>query len=277
MTGKIVCGAEASSIDPAAASKAATPGADWKLWVGQSVEELKTKPDATRKVYLHCPIEVPKSWKPTDKIELIVSTFSHGVGDVVGPVDAWLNGQQVVTQGKCAARGYGDLEDGTVVDVSKILKLDGPNALCVVAGQKGFMGEVTLRRKPTVAAEIEVKGEFTTQLDQDKGLGKTSLPGIANALYCWKDDVTVPSDWKGSRIFIDIDIAKLEEFDSFAINDKVVFHPVNWFKAVTWMDITPWVKLGAPNRLTLISKKGTREWQPGAVEVKSIKLQRVNP
>ncbi|MFZ2654586.1 MAG: hypothetical protein WAX69_06680, partial [Victivallales bacterium] len=64
--------------------------------------------------------------------------------------------------------------------------------------------------------------------------------------------------------------------EGFAINEKVIFHPVNWFKAVTWMDITPFVKFGEPNRLTLISKLATREWKPGTVNYKKIKLQQVN-
>jgi hypothetical protein len=42
------------------------------------------------------------------------------------------------------------------------------------------------------------------------------------------------------------------------------------------MDITPFVKFGEPNRLTLISKAATREWKPGTVNYKKIKLQQIN-
>lgn len=275
MTGRVVEGAQAAGIDAAALSRTAAPGKEWVRWAGQSVEELRNRPDAGRRVFLHCPIDLPGSWKPGERIDLVVSTFGHGVGDVVGPVDVWLNGKQVMQGRTCVAPGYGDLEDGAVVEVGGLLKREGGNALCLVAGASGFVGEVKLRRYPAVAEEIAVAGAFRTQVDADAGLGTATLPGAMTALYGWKDDVEVPAAWKGSRVFIAIDVGDIAGFDSFAINDKVVFHPVNWFKAVTWMDITPWVKFGGANRLTLISKKATREWKPGTVDYRGIRLQRV--
>jgi hypothetical protein len=275
MTGVVLSGPGAAQVDPAPFSNKQSPGADWIRWAGQSWAELKGKPDPARRVFLHCPITLPKSWKATDRIELVVSTFSHGVGDVIGPVDAWLNGQQVLRQQKCPARGYSDLEDGSVTDITGALKFGGDNALCLAAGSNGFMGEVKLRRHPAVAAELEVSGPFTVQLGAADGLGQASLPGQMKGLYAWKDGVTVPAAWRGSRVFISLAIDKLEDFDSFAVNGKVVFHPVNWYKAVTWMDITPWLRWDAPNRLTLITKAATQRWEPGTLTVKHITLQQV--
>jgi hypothetical protein len=162
-----------------------------------------------------------------------------------------------------------------VVDVTSALAFGGSNALCLAVGSNGFMGEVRLRRWPAVAAEFDVAGSFTVQRDADSGTGQAVLPGTWKGLYAWKDDVVVPADWQGSRVFIVLDVDPLIAFDAFAVNHKVVFHPVNWFAPVTWMDITPWVKFGKPNRLTLISKSATREWKPGELSVKSIKLQRI--
>ena len=275
MTAMVLTGDVANSLEPDKLSSTANPGTEWKKWAGQSAEELKSKPDKDRRVFLHCPIVLPESWKPGDHVDLVVGTFSHGVGDVTGPVDAWLNGRQILKQQKCAARGYSELEDGAVVDVTSLLAFGGKNALCLKVGPNGFVGEVQLRRRPAVAAEMAVSGPFTVQRDAAGGTVQVDLPGKMNGLYAWKDDVVVPADWKGSRVFISLEIDPLPAFDSFAINRKVVFHPVNWYAPVTWMDITPWIKFGQPNRLTLITKKATREWQPGELTVRSIKLQRI--
>jgi hypothetical protein len=275
MTGIILTGAETSKIDPAFISKTQKMGPEWKKWVGQSIEEFKTKPDKERRAFLHCPIEVPKSWKPGEKIELVIAVYTHAIGDITGPLDVWLNGQQIIVNKSCASGGSFP-EDGTVVDVTEILELGGRNALCITTGPNGFIGEVKLRRYPIVTQEIEISGEFKTQIDADSGLGTATVPGAMKALYGWKDDVMVPANWKNSRVFIQIDVEKVSDYEGFAINDKVIFHPVSWFKAVTWMDITPFVKFGEPNRLTLISKAATREWKPGTVNYKKIKLQQIS-
>ncbi len=276
MTGLVLSGADAAKIDPAAISKAEKTGPEWKKWAGQSIDELRTKPDKERRAFLHCAIEIPKSWKPGEKIELVVATFTHAIGDIVGPLDAWLNGRRIIENKSCGARGYSDADGGTVVDVSSIIDLGGKNSLCIAAGPNGFIGEVKLRRYPAVKQEIEVTGEFKTQLDADSGMGTAPIPGEMKAMYGWKDDIMVPAEWKGSRVFIQIDVEKIEDYEGFAVNEKVVFHPVNWYKAVTWMDITPFVKFGEPNRLMLISKAATREWKPGTVNYKKIRLQQVS-
>ena len=197
---------------------------------------------------------------------------------MAGPVGVWLNGRQVIEQKQVLAEGASMLEDGVAVDVSNSLDFNGANAICLAVGPNGFVGEVKLRRHPAVIAEIPVTGEFKTQVDADTGLETATLPGAMTALYGWKDDVTIPAEWKGSRVFIDIGVGKIGDFGTFAINNKLVFHPVNSFPAVTWMDITPWVKFGGPNRLTLISKKAISEWTPGTVNYTGIRLQQViNP
>lgn len=277
MTGLVATGSEAVGIDPAALSRTAAPAGKWERWAGQSVEVFRNSPDPKRRIFLHCPVELPKSWKPGERIDLVISSYDR-VKDVSGPVSAWLNGQQVVKQKDCSASGVqflGDMEDGVVADVGKALNFNGSNALCLEVSPNGFVGEVKLRRRPSVAEEIAITGRFKTQVDADAGLGTATVPGSMKGLYGWKDDIAIPTGWKGSRVFVDIDVANVREFGAFAINDKVVFHPVQWMKPTTWMDITPWVKFGAPNRLTLISRQAVAEWKPGTVFYKSIKLQQV--
>ncbi|MDD5200066.1 MAG: hypothetical protein PHC88_09710 [Terrimicrobiaceae bacterium] len=285
MKGRVVSADELQKLDPAALSKKPAPGAGFELYAGQSAEEFRGKPDDQRRIVLQCPLEIPKNWSPRDRIELIVNRVAVG-GDsaAAGVVDAYINGTKVLSQANAATPGrrafdVAAMEDGAVADIGKVIDFHGTNALCVVAGQNGFVGEIKLRRKPPVAEEIEVKGTFQVQLDADSGVGQAAVPGVVKGLYAWKNDVEVPSSWKGSRVFIELNVANIGEYEAFAINDKVIFHPVNFgtSKPVTWMDITPWVKFGGPNRLTLISKNATKNWTPGAPEYKSIQLQRVDP
>lgn len=273
MSGRIFPGGSAAP-DAAALSRKADPGAGFARWAGQSTEELKTQPDAARRVLLHTPVVVPPSWKPGDRIELVVSAMGHDAA--VGPVELWLDGERILERRRVVAAGYNDLEDGAVVDVSAQLLKPGAHALVLDAGSTGFVGQVGLRRRPAVTAEIQVSGEFQVQRSGTGGVGTLTLPGRLDGLYAWRDGIVLPPEWKGSRIFIDLDVPKPGDFDSFAINGKLVFHPVNWHRSVTWMDITPWLRWDGPNRLTLVTKAATRSWQPGQLGIRSIRLQRVD-
>ena len=75
-----------------------------------------------------------------------------------GPVDAYLNGKQVLTQAKSGAQGYDGLDGGAIANVKDVLRFDRPNLLVFVTGENGFNGEVVLRRKPQPAEVLEVKG-----------------------------------------------------------------------------------------------------------------------
>jgi hypothetical protein len=72
-----------------------------------------------------------------------------------------------------------------------------------------------------------------------------------------------------------VNVANLDQYDACAINDKVLLHPVGWYKPVRWMDVTPWVKFGEANRLTLISRPATKDWKPGSPEYTAINLCRI--
>ncbi len=58
------------------------------------------------------------------------------------------------------------------------------------------------------------------------------------------------------------------------INTKVMRLPLHEGTRVNYMDVTPWVKFGQPNTLTLIPWDH-RQLKPAPLEVKRITLQRV--
>lgn len=270
---KLVQEADLATLNPQALSDGAAPGQGWKLGAGQSIEELRAHPDPARRVVFRSEIKLPGDYRPGDDYLLEIRGFSYP--GTAGPVDAYLNGKQVLTQAKSGAQGYDGLDGGAIANVKDVLRFDRPNLLVFVTGENGFNGEVVLRRKPQPAEVLEVKGLWQVQADQDSGLSPAELPGPMKGLYATKDDVTVPAAWQGSRVFLDLTLQDPADYDSFAINGKVVFHPINWYKPVRYMDITPWVKFGAPNSLVLITKTATRTWQPGTLQVNRIELQRV--
>lgn len=276
LRGKVLTGAGAAGFDAARLSAQAEPGPDWVRGAAQSFEELAGKPDAARRCFFHVSFAQPPSWRDGDTVLLYVRTFAHAVGDKIGPVDAWLNGERVLTQAKCVARGYNTLDGGAELPLAGKLRRDGPNVLVLGTGPNGFVGEVVVARRPAPAAELEVSGTWQVQADAASGLRPATLPGTLDGLFARKDDVVVPADWRHSRVFVSLSLADVTTFDSLAVNGKVIFHPVNWFAPVTYMDITPWVRFGAANQFTLFSKRATREWQPGKMAVQRLALQRVD-
>ncbi len=282
MKGKAVSKSDLAALDIAALSKTADPGAGFELWAGQSFEENRSKPDPDRRFILHNSVSIPTQWKPADSIELVVSAFTaHSGAPTDDAIDAYVNGIKVISRGKSASNvaasiGSTLLAGGITADISKSVNWSGPNTVCIVTATDGFMGEIKLRRRPAVLETLDVTGTVSVQLDADAGTAKASIPGVVKGLYAWKDDLIVPASWKGSRVFVNISLGNEGEYDSFAINEKVILHPVSWFKPVTWMDVTPWIKFGEPNKLTLISRKATKDWMPGTPHYKSVKLERVD-
>ena len=278
--GKAFSNTQLGKIDLTALSQTADAGADYELWNGQSYEELHTHPDPDRRFILHYSLTLPSQWKPTDDIELIVSSAPlPGVKAGEDRIDAYVNGTKVLSQAADMTTTNGTnkrLPDGAVAQIEKIANYSGPTAICIVTGSNGFVGEIKLRRRPAAAESLAVNGPFTVQVDADGGTATANVPGVVKGLYAWKE-VVVPASWKGSHVFVDVGVENLDQYDSFAVNDKVLLHPVSWFKPVKWMDVTPWIKFGEPNRLTLISRPAVKDWKPGSPNYTSIYLRRIDP
>jgi hypothetical protein len=154
------------------------------------------------------------------------------------------------------------------------LKRDADNVLLFTTGANGFQGQVDVQMRPAPTATQEVRGEWRVQQDADSGLRSVNLPGTMRGLYAFTD-VDIPAAWRGDRVFVDIDAGN--GYRAFAINGKVVFHPTggHGIQEVRYMDVTPWIKFGEANRLTLISA-GAPDWQPVDVAVRAVSLQRVS-
>ncbi len=272
---RLVSEGDLAGLDMAAISGGAEAGPGWVPGAGQSVEELRSRPDPARRVVFRCAFQAPRGWRAGDRYALDIRAFSYP--GAAGPVDAYLNGVQVLRQVDSRAAGYGALDGGASADVSNLVKLEGENILVFVTNQYGFTGEVVLRRRPAPVEAVEIRGPWRVQVDEDGGVMSQELPGTLQGLYASKDDVLVPAAWQGSRVFLELELAEPADYDSFAVNGKVVFHPVNWYKPVRYMDITPWVRFGRANSLVLITKSATRGWTPGRLAVERITLEKVPP
>ena len=273
LAAKYVKTADLAGLNPLALSAGGDPGTGWTRGAGQSVEELRSHPDPNRRVVFRCAIPMPADYKLGDDYILALRGFSYP--GTAKKVDAYLNGVQVMDQVPSAAKGYEDLEGGAVADVKSALQFGTPNILVIVTDQNGFQGQVVLSRKPAPAERLEIKGPWQVQIDENSGTQTVTLPGLMKGLYATKEDVVVPAAWQGSRVFIEVSLAEPADYDGFAINGKVVFHPINWFKPVRFMDITPWVKLGQKNTLVLMTHSATQKWEPGSLTVQSVVLERV--
>ncbi len=266
LTGKVLTADEAAAL----------PAVPAGMTMGdcRSYEYFKDRPDANRRCVFRATFDIPKSWQAGDTLILNLRGATHVIGNVNGLVDAWVNGTRVLTQESIGAPGYGNLDGGAKIDIGKLVKRDGPNELLFTTGQNGFMGEVVVKMRPWPQETLAVSGTWQVQRDADSGLSKATLPGAFTGLYAYTD-ITVPAAWKGSRVFAHIDYSG--SYNAFAINEKMIFHPVKWYAPVTYMDITPWVQFGASNRITLFTHGAVSEWKAAEMNVKSVTLQRVAP
>lgn len=280
MKGKVVSAKDLASLDLPALSKKANPGSGFAFWAGQSPDVFVGKPDGERRVVLHASFELPKKWTAKDAIDFVINTYPRVQQEGYdGVVDAWLNGTKVFDHAQSLGKGTfavgtQEMDPGAAAAVTKLLNFGGTNSLVVVAGQAGFMGEVKLDRRPVEMERLEIKGDFQVQRGADSGVGTAAIPGVVKGLYAWKE-VDIPASWKGSRVFVDVNVADVGEYDSFAINNKVLLHPVGWLKPVCRMDVTPWIKFGQPNKLTLISRGAVKDWQPSSPNYQSVGISRV--
>jgi hypothetical protein len=243
------------------------------LGAAQSPAVFRNNPDPKRRCVFHVRFPTPETWRPEDRVVLYLRGMSHAVGNVVGPVDAWLNGNQAFAQVDASAGGYSTLIGGAEAEIGKLLKRDAENVLVFTTGPNGFHGQVDIQMRPAPTEVMEIAGEWQMQQDAGSGLQPITLPGAMRGMYAFTN-VDVPAAWRGDRVFVEVDAG--EGYRAFAINDKVVFHPVggHGIQEVRYMDVTPWIQFGEANRLTLISA-GAPGWQPMDVEVRGVRVQRV--
>ncbi|MHB9023117.1 MAG: hypothetical protein ACYC7E_02945 [Armatimonadota bacterium] len=265
-TTRVVTAAEYAQTDLASLSKQTTLGEGWKALSGFARPSyMGWKLDNTQRIIYRCPLALPATWKAGDTYQLV---FQHYWREYLF-VKAAVNGTVVLDVSKPGTKEI-------AVDVSSLLALGGNNLLVFSTPSTGFIGDIKLVRKPRQDATLEVTGNWQVQTSEDSGLSQASLPGKFTGLFAVKRDVVIPASWQGSRVFIDIEPENPADYNSFAINDKMVLSPVAWYPAVTYMDITPWVKFGQPNTLTLLPFSAARSWTPGVLGIKRITLQRVN-
>jgi hypothetical protein len=201
---------------------------------------------------------VPASWHPGDTYRLRVRRFERADFNGV----AYLNGKLVATSRQVQDAG----ENG--IDVGSAIRLGMPNILVIAADQNGFAGDPDLWRQPAVANRLSLAGPWTVQLDEDHGTGESILPGDFTGLFATKS-VMVPQSWSHSHVFLRM------EWDgaapgSIAVNNKVMFFQG---PAPRYMDVTPWIRFGQPNRILIQSQKSMQAWQPGKVTITSAELE----
>lgn len=199
---------------------------------------------------------VPKTWKAGDKYMLRLKVFG-GFDGVV-----YLNGQQVAT-----SKQVNDARESGV-DVSSAIRFDAPNLLVVQANQNGFAGAPDLWRQPAVKGTVSLDGAWNVLRDENQGTAQVTLPGDFTGLWATRD-VQVPAAWKGSHVFLRMDWG-YQAPGRLAVNEKTFFYQTDTPK---YMDVTPWIKFGRPNRILIQTQSGAHSWTPGTVTIKSSQLE----
>ena len=215
----------------------------------------------SQSVLYRAAIDVPDSWKPGDRYLLRIKRFDRADFNGV----AYLNGKQVATSKETNDAG----DNG--IDVASAIRFPGPNILVIATDFRGFAGKPDLWRQPAVAAALSLAGEWTVQVDEGHGTAPAALPGSFTGLTAAKS-VVVPASWSKSHAFLRMDWENNAGPGSLAINDKVFFFQG---PAPRYMDVTPWVRFGQPNRILIQSVKSMQAWAPGKVTIRSAALEEV--
>jgi len=80
--------------------------------------------------------------------------------------------------------------------------------------------------------------------------------------------VVVPAAWSKSHVFLRLTGSSIR---FLGINYKLMFFDTPWPE---YMDITPWIKFGQPNRV-FVESNAMQDWQPGNVTISSAQLEQV--
>ena len=266
LEGKPVTEADLAKLDLAALSSEPKTGDGFSKDAGFSPDYQASLPDTAHFVF-RAVFKVPDSWKPGQACQLNLKSF----GKYATTVDGYLNGEQILTQAKTNAWGYSDLSGGSLTEVGPLLDYGKPNVLILTSDKRGYMGTVDLLHRPVAAQTMDVTGQWQVQTDQESGLSAVELPGKLHGILVFKYDIKIPAAWKGSRVFIQIEPGE-RQLGMAIINDEALFLSL---LGVTYADVTPWVKFGQPNSLTLIPKWNDGPWGPLPLEIKKITFQKV--
>lgn len=259
-TGKVV---DTASVTPERLAALSTnpqseDGWDPKLDLART-SYLEMTPAPTQSVLYRTTVSVPASWHPGDIYRLRMKT----IGDFAGVV--YLNGKQVAT-----ARDIGlAREEG--VDVASAINFHGPNVLVVAADRNGAAGSPDLWRQPAPAATLSLAGDWTVKPDEDHAPVAGRLPGSLTGLLVTRT-VVVPASWSRSHVFLRLTWEYGGNPGHIGVNDKVLFYET---QTPGYMDITPWIKFGRPNRFLFQPPYSTSSWQPGTVTIKTLQLEQV--
>jgi len=218
----------------------------------------------TQSVLYRSVVTVPESWKPGDIYRLRLKQFQSNFQGV-----AYLNGKQVAT-GQQMYDAQIDQTQNDGVDVSSAIRFPGPNVLVMFTNATGFGGDADLWRQPTPVSKLSLAGQWSVQATEDSGLTKVTLPGTFTGLLATRT-VVVPASWSKSHVFLRLDCGRGLP-GHIAINDKVFA-----YESFTpyYLDVTPWIKFGKPNKILLQTLKSMQFWQPDKQTVNSAQLEQV--
>ena len=209
-------------------------------------------------------VAVPVSWRPGDSYRLRMKQFQDFRGVV------YLNGRQIATAPQIAATRFSESQEEGV-DVSSAIRFPGPNVLVVAADGDGFAGNPDLWRQPAAAQTLSLAGTWRVTPDEDHAPSAGHLPGSFNGLWATKT-VIMPVSWRKAHVFLRLRWDRGAMPGHIAVNGKVFFYET---QTPDYMDVTPWIKFGGPNRILIQSLKSTQAWQPGTVTIQAARLEQV--
>ena len=141
----------------------------------------------------------------------------------------------------------------------------------------GMTGDAWLNYIPAPDSTIDLRGSWTackTDLFHDTGM--VTWPGPYEANSLWRN-ISVPKDDAGKTVMLSLEADR--PFQAFINGTRVEYSGRPWMDAHEEINVTPWIKFGADNRIQLVSNynKGAMRnadldfYTPGRLSVKKLK------
>lgn len=193
----------------------------------------------SRRAVLRRAFTVPAAWGAGRTTLWLRSWFSTSI---VGKARYWLDGREVT---------QGDGRGGLILD----LDAGGRHVLAIeVRGEAPLCGpraEVFLAFMPDPAARLDLAGAWSASPDLLRAAPPVVLPGSFRGLRLLGRDVDIPAGWRDRQVWISL--RHSGGCNEVVVNGRMVRRHHHGLGPVTELDLTPWLRPGAVNRIELLT------------------------
>jgi hypothetical protein len=223
------------------ASPLAAPALDDAAWPVKRLDCWAVPEELpSRRVFFRKTFRVPKTWKQGEVELWQKSWFSW---TVAGRARYWLDGREVTSgDGRDGLIETAGLEPGSAHTLA--VEVRGEGQVCGVRGNTWLA--FTRHPKRT----LDLAGEWSVAKDYLSPASAVRLPGAFDGKLLSRN-LDLPADLAGRQVYLRLKTSP--GLTGCLVNGRYVRRHHHALGETTFLNITPWLKLGEPNRLEILA------------------------